>query len=81
MEKEKGLLISKIDVLNENQLPLEKESEEKQKVKIKETNKTSIHRSIGAIVQAMSQFILRDEEIKSLKIENQKLAEIFKKKE
>ena len=29
MEKEKGLLIAKIDVLNENQMVLEKEKEEK----------------------------------------------------
>ena len=80
-EKEKGFLIAKINVLNENQLAFEKEREEKQKDKLKETYHPSTKENTEAIVQAMSQVSLRDEEIKSLKKGNQKLAEIIKKKE
>ena len=60
---------------------MEEEREEKQKYKLKETGHPSIEENTEAIVQAMSQFNMRDEEIKNIKIENQKLDEIIKKKE
>ena len=46
-----------------------------------ETSQPSIETSTEANVHDMSQVILRDEEIKGLKIENQRMAEIVKKKE
>ena len=59
------------DVLNENQLALEKEREEKQKDKQKETGQPGKEANTELIVQAMSQVSLREsEEIKNLKIEN-----------
>ena len=70
-----------IDVLNDNQIILENEREEKEKNKQEETSYPSIETSIEAIVQAIAQVSLRDEEIKSLKTENQRMDEIVKKKE
>ena len=80
-EKEKGFLISNTKVLNEKQLDLEKEREEKEKDKHRETGQPRKKSIIEAIVQAMSQVSLRDEEIKRLKIETQNMAEIVRKNE
>ena len=66
-EKERAFIIDKIYVLNENQLVLEKEREEKERNKHVETCHPSRNVSTEAIAQAMSQVSLRDEEKKSLK--------------
>ena len=69
-EKERAFLIAKIDVLNENQMILEKEREDKEKKNQFEIGQSSVETSTKSIVQAMSQFSLKDEEIKGLKVEN-----------
>ena len=80
-EKERSFLIAKIDVVNENQMILEKEREEKEKKKQVETDQPSVEKSTECIVQAMFQVSLKDEEIKGLKSKNHKLAKVVKKKE
>ena len=80
-EKERAFLIAKIDVLNENQMILEKEREDKEKKNQFEIGQSSVETSTKSIVQAMSQVSLKYEEIKGLKLENQKLAEAINKKE
>ena len=72
-EKERDFIIAKIDVLNQNQLILEKEREEKEKKEQVETCHPNTEKNIEDIVQALSQVILRDEEIKGLKEKNQRL--------
>ena len=59
-EKERGFLIAKIDVLNENQLILEKEKEDKNKKKEVQIVHPTTETNIESIVQAMSQMSLRD---------------------
>ena len=56
-EKERAYLIAQIDVLNQNQIVLEKEKEKKEKQS--KTGQQSMETSIDGIVQAMSQFILK----------------------
>ena len=80
-EKERGFLAAKIDVLNENQLILERENGDKNEKEVILAAQPSTETNIEAIVQAMSHVILRDKEIIGLKSQNQNLADAIKKKE
>ena len=71
--KERDFLIAKIDVLNQNQIILEKERGEEEKKKQYEIGQPSVETSKKGIVQVMSQVSLKEEEIKGLKVENHKL--------
>ena len=76
-----SFLIANIDVLNENQMILEKDREEEEKKKQYEIGQPSVETSKKGIVQVMSQLSLKEEEIKGLKVENHKLVEAVKEKE
>ena len=67
--KERDFLIATIDVLNQNQMILEKERKEEEKKKQYEIGKPSVETSKKGIVQVMSQVSLKEEEIKGLRIE------------
>ena len=64
-ENERGFLTAKIDVLNENQLILEKGDKNEREIII--ATQPSTEMNTEAIVQAMSQVSLRDKEIIGLK--------------
>ena len=61
MGKGKSFLIDTIDFLNENQMILEKQREDKENKKQFEIGQPSVETSIEAIVQAMSQVSLKEE--------------------
>ena len=79
-EIERGFLIANIDVLNENQLILEREKGDKNEIEIILATKPSTKTNIEAIIQAMSEVILRDKEIIGLKSQNKNLSHAIKKK-
>ena len=73
-------MIVKIDVLNENQLILEKEKQEKIKEEEEQIVQPIAETNTESIVHVMSQVSLRDLEIVGLKSENQNLADVVMKK-
>ena len=81
MGKTKGFPFSQNWCFKWYRLILEKEREENEKNKQVEAGQPSTETSTKAIVQAMSQVSWRDEEIKGLKTENQRLVDMIKKKE
>ena len=80
-EKERGFLTAKIDVLNENQLILEREKDNKNEREAIPITQPSTETNTKSIVQAMSQVNLRDKEIIGLKNQNQNLVDVVKNKE
>ena len=69
-KRKKGFLPAKIDVLNENQLILENEREDKSKRESIQIEQPSTLTNTETIFQAMSLVSLRDKEIMGLKSQN-----------
>ena len=69
-EKEIGFLTAKIDVLNGNQLILEREKEDKNEREVIPTTQPSTETNTESIIQVMPQVSIRDKEIIGLKSQN-----------